>query len=79
MIAAIGAPGPASMNSTRPKRWFSTIVKLRGSTTDSDETRVRSCPPIEVPCIQRSIEATTSAVVTGLPSWKRRPSRRVKL
>ena len=79
MMPAIGAPGPASMNSTSPKRRFRTSRNVRSSTTSSDAVRALSCGPIDTPFIQRCKDATTSREVIRLPSWNFSPDRSVKV
>ena len=79
MIAAIGAPGPASMNCTRPKGCFSTSEKVRSSWIGIDAVRAFNWPPMDVPFIHRASDATTSRVVTVLPSWNFSPERSVNV
>ncbi len=59
------------------------LVRVQTTVPSSGASRVSviskmSCPP-ESRSPHRSSDATTSAPVTGAPSWNVRPSRRVKV
>jgi hypothetical protein len=62
-----------------PKRRRSRISKRRSSIARIASTRSRNVWPSVSRGIQRSMEATASAARTLSPSWKRGPSRSVKV
>ncbi len=72
------AVGRASASVTRPKGRESRMVKVFSSTTSIAAVAEASARPAMSRCDQRRMEATASAARTGCPSWKARPSRRVK-
>ena len=79
MIAGTRDDGLPSASSTSPKGRFSTMRKVRASTTSMDAVAAIRCRPSPSPGPQRRRLAITSAEVTGWPSWNFRPSRRVKV
>jgi hypothetical protein len=69
--------GLPSASSTMPNGSFSSSTKLFLSVACSLPVAASISLPSGSFLPQRSSEATQSSAVTGAPSWKRRPSRRV--
>src|ERR1035437_4840875 len=80
MITGGYADGLDKPSSTRPKGSFSVSVKVRASTAfhSAAEMAVMARPMLSR-AVQRCMEATVSAAVTGLPSENLRPDRNVKV
>jgi hypothetical protein len=55
------------------------MTKVFASGASQDAVLCASTPPKVSRLAQRFSEATTSALVTGLPSWNSRPSRSLKV
>ncbi len=71
--------GLPSASSTMPHFSFSTRRKVFASTASYLSMNFASTPPIASRALQRFNDAITSSLVTGLPSWNSRPSRKVKV
>jgi hypothetical protein len=71
--------GLPSASSTRPNGSFRSSAKLFRSVAFSVPVAASMSLPSESFLPHRSSEATQSSGVTGVPSWKRSPSRRVNV
>ena len=72
-------PGLPRDSSVRPNGSFSTSLKVLASTASTPAVNFASIWPLLIFVIQRFIDAITSAVVTGWPSWNVRFGRSVKV